>query len=210
MADPLRGLIRRVFPILLDRASRRHDAWVADRKARLIGDLAGDVLEIGPGTGANFRHVKPGIRWIGVEPNPHMSPYLKRAAARAGVTLDLRDGTAERLPTPDRSVDAVISTLVLCSVADLPRALAETRRVLRPGGRFVFVEHVGARRGTTERRVQEFVRPFWSYVGDGCHPDRDTAAAIRAAGFAEVEIEEFRIGVPIVGPHIAGWARASD
>jgi SAM-dependent methyltransferase len=191
---------------LLAAGCGRYDRSVAEHKHRLLGGLSGDVLEIGPGAGANLRFFPPGVRWIGVEPNAWAHAYLAREAARHGVAAEVREGVAESLPATDASVDAVVSTLVLCTVADVPRALAEARRVLRPGGRLVFIEHVAAPPGTGTRRVQRAVRPLWGALADGCRPDRDTEAAIRAAGFARVEVARFRAPVPVIGPHVAGWA----
>src|SRR5439155_26769491 len=131
------------------------------RKRALLGTLHGTVLEIGPGTGANLPYYPPDIQWVGVEPNPYMHPYLQKEAGRRGLRADLRTGVAERLPLPDESVDAVVSTLALCSVADLPQVLREVRRVLRPGGRFIFIEHVASPPGTRLRRLQNLVRPVW-------------------------------------------------
>jgi len=91
-------------------------------------------------------------------------------------------------------------------VEDLGAALREIRRVLKPGGRFVFIEHVAAPAGSWRRRLQRWVRPVWRALGDGCHPDRETLQAIRAAGFARVEAEEFLAPVGLVAPHIAGFA----
>jgi ubiquinone/menaquinone biosynthesis C-methylase UbiE len=113
------------------------------------------------------------------------------------------------LAVDDESVDAVVCTIVLCSVRDLSATLGEIRRVLRPGGRFVFMEHVAAPRGTGLRRVQRLLRPVWQFLADGCTPDRETDAAIRAAGFSHVEIERFRLPREVsvlAGPHIAGEA----
>ena len=167
-------------------------------------------MEIGPGTGANLRFYAPGVRWVGVEPNPWAHDYLRREAARVGLAAEVRAGTAEALPLADASVDAVVSTLVLCTVPHVPRALAEVRRVLRPGGRFVFVEHVLAPPRTRTRAVQRLVRPVWPLLADGCHPDRDIERAIREAGFARVALERFRAPVPVIGPHVAGVAEAAE
>jgi SAM-dependent methyltransferase len=197
---------KRLHAWLLAKGSRRYDASVAPHKRRLLGELRGTVLEIGPGAGANVPFFAPGVRWVGVEPNRWAHPYLAAEATRAGLAAELREGTAESIPAPDASVDAVVSTLVLCSVRDVPRALAEVRRVLRPGGRFVFVEHVAAPPGTGARRVQRLVRPLWSALADGCRPDQETERAIREGGFARVEVERFRAPLPVIAPHIAGVA----
>lgn len=201
---------KRVFPWLLARGNKAYERWMAERKHRLLGRLSGVVAEIGPGTGANLPYLPRGVRWIGIEPNPYARPYLVRAAREAGVTLDLRAGSAERLPLDAGSVDAVVGTLVLCSVSDLDAALREIRRVLKPGGRFIFIEHVAAPAGTLRRRLQRWVRPVWRVVGDGCHPDRETLRAIRAAGFARVEVEEFLAPTGLIAPHIAGIAVNED
>jgi ubiquinone/menaquinone biosynthesis C-methylase UbiE len=197
---------KRIVPWLLAHGNRPYERWMAERKQRLLGGLTGVVVEIGPGAGANLPYLKGDVRWIGVEPNPYARPYLERAAREAGVAFELRDGNAERLPVTEASADAVIGTLVLCSVADVTMALREIRRVLKPGGRFVFIEHVAAPVRTWRRRLQRWVRPLWRVIADGCHPDRDTLAAIRAAGFARVEAEQFQAPAGLVAPHIAGIA----
>lgn len=197
---------QRVFAWGLSKGGDAHERLIAPRKRSLLEGLQGTVLEIGPGTGANLGYYQPTVRLLGVEPNPHMHQYLSREAERVGRKMELRNGTAEHLQVADASVDAVVSTLVLCSVRDQRAALAEVLRVLRPGGRFVFVEHVAAPRGTWRRRVQRAVRPVWSLLGDGCQPDRETWHTIERAGFAEVVCDHFRLPVPVVWPHIAGWA----
>ncbi len=199
-------LRKRLFAWGLSKGGAAHERLIAQRKRGLLGSLDGTVLEIGPGTGANLEYYPLTARLIGVEPNPHMHPYLRREAERLGRDIDIVDGTAERLHVADASVDAVVSTLVLCSVRDQQAALAETLRVLRPGGRLVFVEHVAAPKGTWRRRVQRAIRPVWSLMGDGCQPDRETWRAIELAGFSEVMCDHFRLPVPVVWPHIAGWA----
>jgi len=135
-----------------------------------------------------------------------MERHLAEEAQRLGLDVELRTGSAENLPAEDASVDFVISTLVLCSVVDQDRALEEVLRVLKPGGKFVFIEHVAARRGTWLRFIQTLVKPLWRRMGDGCQPDRETATALMQAGFAKVEIEEFAAPVPVVRPHIVGIA----
>ena len=178
-----------------------------DLKAPLLTRLRGEVLEIGPGAGINLRYYAGGVRLLGVEPNPHMRKYLARAALASPVAVRVEDGIAEALPAPDASMDAVVSTLVLCSVDDQARALSEILRVLKPGGCFCFVEHVAAPSGTLSRRAQHFLAPVWSTCGDGCRPDRETGKVIAEAGFTRVDCREIHVGhLSVVSPHIAGSA----
>ena len=202
----LRNLYKRLIARFLATHDDAYDASIAPRKQTLFAGLAGDVLEIGPGGGPNLRYLAANVRWIGVEPNPYMHPYLRAEAKRRGIPVDLRLGNADALPAADNSLDAVISTLVLCSVPDPARALAEVRRVLKPGGKFVFMEHVAAAPGTSLRRWQDWLRPVWQTLGDGCHPNRETWQTIADAGFDRVRIEHFAASVPVVRPHIAGVA----
>lgn len=192
----------RLISILGEQHSREVESW----KRSLFAPLAGTVIEIGPGTGANLPFFPPDITWIGVEPNRHMEPYLVEEAARLARPVRLEVGVAEQLPFADQSADAVVGTLVLCTVRDVPGALREILRVLRPGGRYVFIEHVAAPSGTWTRRCQRLARSPWGVAGDGCQPDRETWRAIEEAGFDTVDLHHFRIRAPIVGPHIAGTA----
>lgn len=201
----LRDLGARLFAWAHSVADRRLDAHYGDQKRRLLADLSGEVLEIGPGSGSNLRYLPAGVRWQGVEPNPHMHPFLRRRAAELGLPARVHLGHAEALPLPDGSVDAVICTLVLCSVRDQAAVLREVRRVLRPGGRFLFLEHVAAPRGTWLRFWQTLVAPAWSFCGQGCRPDRETWVALEAAGFARLDCRRFRMdGFPLVAPHASG------
>lgn len=198
----------RLFAYLQHRGNAGYEATLRPYKARLFGALTGRVVELGPGAGNNLAYFPPDVEWIGVEPNVHMRHYAERRAAALGRTLQWRVGAAERLPLADGSVDAVVSSLVLCSVDDVPRALSEIRRVLKPGGRFAFLEHVAAAPGTRTARWQRRLRPVWRVALGGCRPDRDTEGAIRAAGFTLTALTRFEVPAAIVGPHIAGVATA--
>jgi ubiquinone/menaquinone biosynthesis C-methylase UbiE len=188
------------------------DGYFAHKYARVKRDLFGGlprtVLEIGSGAGANFRYLDPGTRVVALEPNVHMHPALHAAAIRSGVTVDVRAARAERIPLPDGSFDAVISSLVLCSVDDPERALAEVRRVLRPGGRFWCLEHVAAPGGTVVAGVQDLVRRPWRWLFQGCDTRRDTERLLREAGFAEVEVSSFTVRTALlpIRAHIAAVA----
>ncbi|WP_103020926.1 class I SAM-dependent methyltransferase [Salinibacter altiplanensis] len=189
-------------------------AWGDDAQRRLYGDhkhdlfagLEGTVVEIGPGTGVNLPYLPEGLRWIGLEPNPHMHSYIRDRLEGRDLDAEVRTDPAQDTGLADDSVDAVISTLVLCSVPDVPATLAELRRILRPGGRLLFIEHVAAEQHTPLCWVQHGIRPFWRAVADGCRPDRTTGVQLQRAGFSTVEFERFDIGVPPVSPHIMGTA----
>ena len=195
---------KRLHAWLIARDNPHYESIVESRKRMLFGQLDGTVIELGPGGGKNFRYYRPSIRWIGVEPNPYAHPYILKRAFDAGIVADIRTGTAERIPAAPDSADAVVSTLVFCSVFDPERALAEVFRVLKPGGTFAFIEHVAAPRETGMRAVQKLIRPVWKVIADGCNPDRDTGLLIEAAGFEHLTVEHFKISMAILAPHIAG------
>jgi len=142
-------------------ARRREDMTAYARyKRELLGSLGGTVLEIGAGYGANFGYLAGGADWIGLEPDPAARCRLATIAAAHGYHRRVIASVAERIPLSDASVDAVAGTLVLCSVADQAMVLAQVRRVLRPGGQFVFFEHVAAPRGTAWRGLQRCCAPL--------------------------------------------------
>ncbi len=180
---------------------------MAARKRALFGSLSGTVVEIGPGAGPNLAHYPPGIRWFGIEPNRFLHPYLRKTMERSQTSGEIRTETADTMDFPAGSVDAVVGTLVLCSVPDVSRVLAEILRVLRPGGRYYFIEHVAAPDGTGMRTVQRLSRPIWTRIAGGCNPDRETWLGLESAGFEELKYERFRLSVPVASPHIAGYGR---
>ena len=175
-------------------------------KRDLFSRLRGEVLEIGAGSGANFEFLPRAIHWTGSDPNPHGQPYAFRNAAARGIAAEWRTSQAEELPFDDGSFDAVLCTLTLCSVREPHRAIAEVRRVLRPGAPFVFIEHVAAPAGSALLRRQRLWSPVFRCCF-GCTPDRDTGALLRGVGFSSLEMAEVSLPVPVVAPHIAGIAR---
>lgn len=200
------GLHHRFLAWFMARGGGNYASFVESRKRRLLADLSGTVVEIGSGTGPNLRYLPGHLTVVGIEPNPYMHRhFLEEARAREG-SVHLIQGLAENLPFPDGTVDAVLSTLVLCSVPDLQQVLAEVIRVLKPGGKFLFLEHVAASEGTHLRKVQGILQPLWGLVGDGCQLNRATGEDLERAGFRRVQIDGFRVPLPLVSPHIAGTA----
>lgn len=197
-----------LFPWLYDRFMSKAEAHgLGAWRKELLADVEGRVLEPGAGTGANLAHYPAGVRLTLTEPNRLMRARLSERVSALGLDAAVSDAAIERLPFDDASFDVVVSTLLLCSVNDLAGALAEIHRVLRPGGRLLFLEHVASERGGRylwQRRLE----PCWSWFADGCRLTRRTAEAIEAAGF-EIEScvrESMRKALPIVRPTVRGVA----
>ncbi|HEX4344028.1 MAG TPA: class I SAM-dependent methyltransferase [Solirubrobacteraceae bacterium] len=175
------------------------------RRAQLLAGTSGRVLEIGCGDGRSFRHYPAAVREVvAIEPEPYLRGLADAAAGAAAVPVRVLAADAERLPMQDGSCDAVICSLVLCSVADQPTVLAEIRRVLRSGGELRFYEHVVAHRRSTARVQRRLDSSgVWPRVSGGCHLARDTLAAIAASGLVVEQCSRFPSGpgpggVPIV------------
>ncbi|MFB4298640.1 class I SAM-dependent methyltransferase [Actinomadura sp. NTSP31] len=186
--NPVRGRLNSVFFALMAGYINQR---LAGHKRDIFPRTGGVVAEIGAGNGPNLRYLPPRTIVHAIEPNPYFHPRLERTAAVHGIDLTIHPVPGEAIDLEDASVDTVICTWVLCTVHDPAQVLREIHRVLRPGGRLAFIEHVAAPHGAV-RRVQRLVRRPWQWAFEGCHTDRDTAAAIRAAGFASVEITEFQ------------------
>jgi SAM-dependent methyltransferase len=162
-------------------------------KRRLFGALPPIIVEIGPGAGANLRYYPRGTRLIAIEPNIHMHRRLRDKARVHGVELDLRPTRGEAIDLPTATVDFVCTTLTLCTVQNPASVVAEARRLLRPGGRFVCVEHVAAPAQSHTAALQSAIRRPWRWVFEGCDLCRDTEGTIRAAGFRETTVERFKV-----------------
>lgn len=179
-----------LFAALYDRmAPVLEGGPVGERRRALLAAAAGTVLEIGAGTGQNLPFLPPAAGPVVLaEPDPAMRRRLRRRLEREGrAGVRVEPWPAEAVALPDASVDTVVATLALCTVDDPARALAEVRRVLRPGGRLLFMEHVRAAGG--RGRGQDLLAPLWRRFAGGCRLNRDTLASIRAAGLA---VEELR------------------
>lgn len=200
----------RAFSALYDRAfEASEEAGLREMRCDLLSGARGRVLELGAGTGLNLALYPEGIESLAlVEPDPHMAKQLRKKLGESERSAELIEAPAERLPFDDDSFDTVIVTLVLCTVPDQPAALKEISRVLKPGGRFLFLEHVRSQSPGLAKWQDRLEGP-WRFLGDGCHCNRDTVSAISAAGFelGEVEHPEFPKGPPLVKPMAVGSAR---
>ncbi|QUW85685.1 class I SAM-dependent methyltransferase (plasmid) [Streptomyces mirabilis] len=203
-------LFARIYP-RINAFAEAHGS--VEHRQEMLAGIHGRVIEIGAGLGSNFVHYPAEVEQVvAVEPEARLRAVAEQAAANAAVPVEVRAGRAEELPADDDSFDVAVFSLVLCTITDVPAALAEARRVLKPGGELRFYEHV---RSDNPRffRLQRIVNPLWRTLGGGCNVTRDTERAIQAAGFTVKEVRRFvfRInGRANPGsPSIIGTARPS-
>ena len=194
-------LRRRLFAWGYSRAAPRLTRATLPHRRHLLTGLDGRVLEAGCGPGNNFSLYPAGLDVVAVDRNEHMLTRAREAADGAAASIAVERADLHALPFADGSFDHVVATLVLCSV-DQPRALAEVRRVLRPGGMLRLWEHVRSERGWVAS-LQRAYSPIHGVYADGCHLDRDTASAVRSAGFEVLEEER----VTVIEPHLLLIAR---
>lgn len=190
-----------VFARFYARQSVAAERIVAAYRKELLAGLSGRVIEVGAGNGLNFAHYPAAVsEVVAIEPERILRQLAASAAVRADVPVDVVPGAAEALPVKSEAFDGAVASLVLCSVRDVPRALGELRRVLRPGGELRFFEH-GVAPGAGMARAQRALdRTVWPLLFGGCHVGRDTVAALRAAGF---ELGPYRrLLVPARGPKL--------
>ncbi|CAI9779299.1 unnamed protein product [Fraxinus pennsylvanica] len=195
---PRPGWYEELYAFALNKITKSYEAEIAGYKAKLFSSLSGKVekiVEIGIGTGPNLKYYAndPGIHVFGIDPISKMKKYAVAAAEAAGLqpsNFSFMQAVAEALPLDDASVDAVVGTLVLCSVKDVDMALQEVKRVLKPGGFYVFVEHVAAKDRTIRRFIQGVLDPLQQTIADGCHLTRNTGNSIAKAGFSDLDINE--------------------
>ena len=188
------------------------EACLGQWRAELLRELSGAVLEIGAGTGATLSlYPKAVTRLVMCEPDPHMR---RKLAAKLGTAahVEISPFSIQDLSFKEKSFDAVVSSLVLCSVPDQAAALAQIRRVLKRGGRLVFLEHVLAEGKPNRLKWQRRIEPVWKHLMGNCHLTRRTEAAIEAAGFRieRIQRESMRKALPVCRPSIRGIARKGD
>jgi len=201
-----------IFARLFERvAGRAEGRGAAEHRRRALTGLTGRVIEVGAGNGLNFAHYPSAVtEVVAVEPESYLRDRAIEAAAAIPIRIAVVDGLADDLPLEDASFDAGVASLVLCSVPDQARALAELYRVIRPGGELRFYEHVVAERPVAARLQRAADATFWPRVAGGCHMARDTGAAMEEAGFAVESSERFQFRFSALDPpkaHILGIAR---
>jgi ubiquinone/menaquinone biosynthesis C-methylase UbiE len=201
----------RAFSAAYDRGFKgAEDAGLRAMRSELLAQARGRVLELGAGTGLNLGLYPQAIETLTmVEPDPHMTKQLRQKLADSGKSAEISvvEASGEELPFPDDSFDTVAVTLVLCTVPDLDATLSEIRRVLRPEGKLLFLEHVRAHSPELAKWQDRLESP-WKFLADGCHCNRDTVAAISAAGFTlgDVERGELPKMPQIISPLAVGGA----
>jgi SAM-dependent methyltransferase len=162
---------------------------LAPYRTRVISKAVGRVLEIGVGSGLNFALYPSSVREVvGLEPSGRLVTMATRSAECSPRPVTIIKGSAEHMPVDSRSVDTVVTTWTLCSIADLPRALTEMRRVLKPSGQLLFVEH-GLAPEESVRRWQNRLTPLWKRIGGGCHLNRPIQSLIQDAGFVIAQVQ---------------------
>jgi ubiquinone/menaquinone biosynthesis C-methylase UbiE len=199
----------RAFTALYDRALHAtEEAGLRDMRRELLAAASGRTIDLGAGTGANLAQFPAAVtELVLAEPDPHMLKQLRERVAGADRKATVAQASAEELPFEDSSFDTAVFTLVLCTVPDPAAALAEAARVLRPGGKLLFVEHVRSEDPGLARWQDRLERP-WRFLGDGCHCNRDTVAAIESSplSLGEVEHSSLPKAPPIVRPLVSGNA----
>ena len=202
-----------IFARVFDRLSGMMERDVGEHRKKMLAGLSGRVVEIGAGNGMNFGHYPATVDdVVALEPEAYLRGKAERAAGRAVVHITVQAGVAGALPFDAAVFDAAVASLVLCSVSDPGAALAEIRRVLKPGGELRFMEHVRSE-FPAKARVQRFSdwSGLWPRLAGGCHCDRDTVAEITAAGFQIAHVSSYDIGPSwtLTNPHVRGVAAVS-
>ena len=184
------------------------DRLFGKSKRELFSNHPQTVVEIGSGAGANMRYLKRGTKLIAVEPNIHMHKNLKNSANKYGIILEIKSLTGESIDLPDNSCDFVVCTLVLCSVSNPIQCVNQIKRILKPSGVFVFIEHVKARENSVLAFIQNRIHKPWYWFFEGCNTNRDTRALLENVEFNSLYIEEYNLYSPFIPiiPQIRGRA----
>ncbi len=177
-------------------------------KRRLFKNHPETVVEIGTGAGANMRYLRRGTKLIAIEPNIYMHENLKKSANQYEINIEIKTLTGESIDLPDNSCDFVVSTLVLCSVNKPEQCIAQIKRILKPSGSFIFIEHVKANEKSLLSLIQNVMHKPWHWFFEGCHTNRDTKQLLELAGFSKLELTSYNLYSPFLPiiPQIRGRA----
>lgn len=199
----------RFWAAIYDRSLKgTEEAGLREMRRETLRAARGRTIDLGAGTGANLALYPEAVsELILTEPDPHMAKRLRRKLSESGGAVELVEAPAERLPFEDSSFDTAVFTLVLCTVPDPAAALAEAARLLKPGGRLLFVEHVRAEDPSLARWQDRLEKP-WRFLGYGCHCNRDTVASIEASPLNVERVERGKLpkAPPFVRPLVRGSA----
>jgi SAM-dependent methyltransferase len=199
---------KRFFAWILKKSETINHIIYEPYKKVLFRNIRGLVVEIGPGTGVNFPYLQEGTEWIGIEPNEALYEILKTKARERKINARLLSDKSAHIPLDDNSIDVIISTLVLCSVENPRETLSEIKRILKPNGKLILIEHVASQAHTGLLFMQNLLNPLIRIFADGCNCNRRTWLDIEEIGFSSVEIRHLNLkGTLFVHkPHIVGYA----
>lgn len=201
-----KDILNRFFAWRLARGNGKYEKQILPIKQKLFKNLSGTVVELGPGTGANISYIANNIRWIGIEPNEYMHRYLHKKLAHHFIHMPkVYQTRAETIPLKNESVNFVISTLVMCSVQNYQTVFQEIQRILKPKGRWYFIEHIKAPVGSFLSITQKTVSPLWNMMADRCNPYNNFEDEVSYAGFSKIVVTTISVDVPVISPHLVGY-----
>jgi SAM-dependent methyltransferase len=206
MKEP--SIRKRFFAWTLKKGDSINQQIYGSYKKDLFRDIEGLVVEIGPGAGVNFNYLPSGIEWIGIEPNTAFHETLLLKARQKGINARLISSDSLPIPLKENVADVLICTLVLCSVMHPPQMIHEFKRLLKPNGRYIFIEHVAAPANSVLRKAQNILNPLNRLFADGCNCNRETGIDLQQAGFSQLHLMHCNVkaGMIIHKPHIMGYA----
>jgi ubiquinone/menaquinone biosynthesis C-methylase UbiE len=199
---------KKMFAWVLCSSDEANHKIYGSYKEKLLSGLHGQVVEFGPGSGVNFRYLSRDINWTGIEPNKAFHGNILLKASESGIRASLIPHADEIIPLPDNHADFILCTLVLCSVANPPKVVNEMKRILKPGGKLIYIEHVAAPRKSRLRLLQNLVNPLNRFMADGCNCNRETWQLFQNGQFTDGELTHHTVKgtLPFHRPHIMGIA----
>jgi ubiquinone/menaquinone biosynthesis C-methylase UbiE len=214
----LKKLSQKLLAFILKKTDKINRNIYHKKKKFLFKNLKGTIAELGPGTGLNLEYYPKNIKWIGIEPNSDLREEITNKAKKLKMkNIIVKNATAEKIPIKSNSVETVISTLMLCSVKDVKKTIKEVHRILKPNGKFIFIEHVAGKPNTLRKSTQNLLaKSPYLIISDNCHPNRDIGNEIKKSKFKSVNYKTYfqhkdrslidKIFMFPINPHIYGYA----